>query len=312
MGTQTFTLHPSTFDIQLCTWQEAFSHYLQNDYRKITHRQLSEKSIKLAIQHIRVFGRWHEDKFHQPFEPGNLTNYDLHVYRKYSLDEKKVEAATWNSRHWALGILYLWIGIPDLMDGIEQKSQVRASTQHRSLTDDEYHRLVHKLEQDTRQNELAFHHFNHVRNWAAVSLMLHAGLRVEEVSLVTAEDITINERSGNVLVRNGKGSKERTVPLNLIARNALASYLDLKPVSVTLFDLSTRTLQRIVNEIGQRINVPDVTPHWLRYTFAKRLEKTGVPIETIRDLLGHNSIETTRRYLRSSMDDLQSAVEGVM
>ena len=292
-------------------WLDQFQSYLQIDYRKITHHQLSEKSIKLAIQHVRVFSLWHEAKFNQAFEPANLTNYDLHLYRKWSLDQEKVKAATWNSRYWALGILCMWIQSADLMDGVEQKAQVRASTKHRSLTDDEYHRLVHKLEQDPRRAVTVFEHHTAIRNWAAVSLMLHAGLRVEEVSLAIAEDITINERSGDVLVRNGKGSKERTVPLNLIARNALASWLDLKPGTATLFDLSTRSLQRIVNEIGQRIGVPDVTPHWLRYTFAKRLEK-NVAIESIRDLLGHNSIETTRRYLRSSFEELQSAVEGAM
>jgi integrase/recombinase XerD len=312
MNKQTFTLHPTTFDIQLCTWQESFQHYLDSDYRKITHRQLSDKSIKLAIQHVRVFGVWYEEKFNQAFIPGNLTNYDLQLYRKWSLGQEKVKAATWNSRHWALGILCMWIAIPDLMDGVDQKSQVRASTKHRSLTDDEYHRLVHALEQDPHRAVTVFENQSAIRNWAAVSLMLHAGLRVEEVSLVTAGDITINDRSGNVLVRNGKGSKERTVPLNLIARRAIASYLDLKPVSVTLFDLSTRSLQRTVSDIGHHIGVPDVTPHWLRYTFAKRLEGTGQSIETIRDLLGHNSIETTRRYLRSSMADLQSAVDGAM
>ena len=312
MNTQTFAIHPLAFDIQFCAWQDLFLAFLKTDYRKITRRQLSEKSIILAVQHIRVFGLWHEAKFNQVFEPGNLTNYDLHLYRKWSLDQEKVKAATWNSRHWALGILCMFIGIPDLMDVIEQKAQIRASTKHRSLTDDEYHRLVRTIEHDTRDDVLEFHYRNHIRNRAAVSLMLHAGLRVEEVSLVTAEDITINERSGDVLIRNGKGNKERIVPLNLIARRALASYLDMKPASITLFDLSTRSLQRNVNEIGQRIGVPDMTPHWLRYTFAKMLEKIGVAIEAIRDLLGHNSIETTRRYLRSSMEELQSAVEGVM
>lgn len=304
MDTQTIS------QIQLITWQEAFQQYLQTDYRKITRRQLDDKSIKLAMQHLRVFGLWYEAQFNQAFEPGILTNYDLLLYRKSSLGQEKVKAATWNSRHWALGILCVWIGIPDLMDGVEQKSQVRASTKHRSLTDDEYHRLVHALEQGPRRAVTEFENQSAIRNWAAVSSMLHAGLRVEEASLVTAGDITINERSGDVLVRDGKGDKERTVPLNLIARRALASYLDLKPVSVTLFNLSIRSLQRIVSDIGHQIGVPDLTPHWLRYTFAKRMEKNGVSIATICDLLGHTSIETTRRYLRSSMEELQSAVEG--
>ena len=294
----------------LMPWQDQFVSCLKIDHRKVTRRQLSAKSIRLAAQHIRVFAAWYEAKFNQAFDMSLLTNYDLHIYRKFSLDEEKVKAATWNSRHWALGIFCQWIQSPDLMDGIEQKEAGRASTKHRSLTDDEYHRLVHIVEQDTMRTVTAFEYQTTVRNRAAVMLML-AGLRVEEVSLLATADVTIGERSGEVLVRNGKGSKERTVTINLIVRKAISAWLEFNPQD-SLFNLTTRTLQRTVSDIGKRIGVPDLTPHWLRYTFAKRLEHSGVPIETIRDLLGHNSIETTRRYLRSSMEDLQSAVEGVM
>src|SRR4030066_1411352 len=108
-------------------WLEQFSQFLQSDYRKITRRQLSEKSIRLARQHTRVFGMWHTATFHQAFDPSALANYDLHLYRKWSLDNEKVKAATWNSRHWALSTLCMWIESMTgplrvkLMDGIEQK-----------------------------------------------------------------------------------------------------------------------------------------------------------------------------------------------
>jgi integrase len=293
-------------------WQDQFKSYLEADHRKVTHRQLDDKSIRLASQHMRRFGLWYQAQFSQAFEPVMLTNYDLHLYRKVSLENEKVKAATWNSRMWALGIFSLWIGRPELMDGIEQKAQGRASTKHRSLASDEYHRLVHTIELDPRRALSPFEAYAASRNWAVVSLMLFAGLRVEEAWLVQVEDITIGERSGEVFVRNGKGSKERNVPLNLMARRALSQYLTSRPASGSLFDISIRTMQRIVSDLGQRINVPDMTCHWLRYHFAKSLEKAGKPIEMIRDLLGHTSIEITRRYLRSSMEDLQSAVEEVM
>src|SRR4030065_2391235 len=108
-------------------WLEQFSQFLQSDYRKITRRQLSEKSIRLAVQHTRVFGMWHTATFHQDFEPSLITNYDLHLYRKWSLDNEKVKAATWNSRHWALRVLCMWIESRHgmlwlkLMDGVEQE-----------------------------------------------------------------------------------------------------------------------------------------------------------------------------------------------
>lgn len=269
------------------------------------------KTSRLIMQHVGVFRLWYEAKFNQAFEASLLTNYDFHLYREWSLKQEKVKASTWNSRLWALGILCAWIGDPDLLEGVGGQGQTRGSTKHRSLTDNEYHRLVHTLEQNTKRAVTTFEYQNAVRDWASVLLMLH-GLRVEECSMVEAADVTINERSGFVLVRDGKGNKERTVPINLIARKALSAWLQLQPASQTLFGITTRSLQRNVAQLGRQIGVPDLTPHWLRYTFAKRLERSGQALETIRDLLGHESIETTRRYLRSSLDELTSAVEGVM
>lgn len=221
------------------------------------------------------------------------------------------------TRLWALGILGKMINWDDLLDGVEQKAMVHGSTLHRSLTDDEYHRLVHALENNPRRAVTEFENRIANRDAAATSLMLHAGLRVEEVSMLDVADTVINERSGTVLVRSGKGSKERSVPLNLMARKSIVAWLELRPASVSTAlltgkespRLTVRTLQRIVQALGMQIRVSDMTPHWLRYTFAKRMERNDISIETIRDLLGHNSIETTRRYLRSSAEELQSAVE---
>ena len=284
-------------------WQSELTAHLARQYR-------NTKTATLAFQHVRVFSLWYEAKFNQAFEPSLLTNYDFVLYREWSLKQEKVKAATWNSRLWALGILCEWIGDPDLLEGVELQGQGRGSTKHRSLTGDEYHRLVHSLEQNLKRAVTVFEYANAVRDWASLMLMLH-GLRVEETSNLEIGDITINERSGFVLVRNGKGSKERTVPINLIARKALAAWLQF-PTSGKLFGITTRSLQRNVAALGSQIGVPDLTPHWLRYTFAKRLAVHDTALEAIRDLLGHGSIEITRRYLRSSLDELTSAVEGVM
>lgn len=287
-------------------WQTDFSSHVASNYR-------NHKSAVLAKQHVRVFSLWYQAKFNQAFDPTLLTNYDLHLYREWSLKQEKVKAATWNSRLWALGILCEWIDDPSLLEGVEQQGQVRGSTKHRPLTDDEYHRLVHTLEQNIKRAITIFEYQIAVRDWASVMLMLH-GLRVEECSLVDVGDITINDRSGFVLVRDGKGNKERTVPLNLLARNALRLWLDLRPASdkSTLFAITIRSLQRNVAALGSQIGVPDLTPHWLRYRFAKALEKIGTPITTIARLLGHESTTTTERYLRSALDELTSVVEGVM
>lgn len=289
-------------------WQTEFAAHVAHNYR-------NSKSIALVHQHIRVFALWYEAEFKQDFDPRLLTHYDLARFRVHSLDEAKVKARTWNSRLWALGVLCDWLGMRSLLDDIAEKNTSSASNQHRALTDNEYHRLIHALELNVlHRSPTPAKYIDAALDQASIYLMLH-GLRVEECSHVQLDDLDIDhERSGSVLVRAGKGDKERRVNLHAEARKALRLWRDVRPASASndLFPISKRTLQRNVEHLGAQIGVPDLTCHWLRYTFAKRLERNGTPIETIRDLLGHNSIETTRRYLRSSAEELQSAVEGVM
>lgn len=289
-------------------WQDEFVAYIAKNYP-------NPKTATLAQQHVRVFALWYQAEFGQTFDPQFITHYDMVRFRAHSLNEAKVKARTWNSRLWALGILCEWVGLPALLDDIKGKSPSSLTNKHRSLTDNEYHRLIHALEINVMHRSPTLSKYTDaVLDWASVWLMLH-GLRVEECSNLELNNLNIDkDRSGDVLIRDGKGDKERLVPLNSEARKALRSWRDVQPASASnnLFCVSKRTLQRNVEQLGAQIGVPDLTCHWLRYTFAKRLERNGTPIATIAELLGHNSIETTRRYLRSSAEELQSAVEGVM
>jgi len=64
------------------------------------------------------------------------------------------------------------------------------------------------------------------RDVALITLMLNIGLRISEVAAMDIEDLTLGERSGSLKVRQGKGGKYRTVPLNSDARKALKDYLN--------------------------------------------------------------------------------------
>lgn len=308
-------------------WQMQFRAWLEQDYRKISpiHRTPSEKSVKAACQHVRVFAMWWEAKYGDIFEPHKITNFDLHAWRHHSLEEARVAPDTWNSRMWALGVFCQWVesmlgaSYANLMDGIEPKKAGVRPARYRSLTDQEFGYLVHRLERRAREAVTAFEHWTAVRNQAVVAVMLLAGLRVEEASMLDITDITIGERSGSVRVRNGKGAKERRVPLNLTVRRALEGWVNVRGNAPTngLFvgksseRLTTRHIERVVSDLGAECRIPGLSPHWLRYTFAKRLEQRGTPIEQIRDLLGHESVETTRRYLRAGWAELEAAIEGI-
>lgn len=295
----------------LTTWQDAFTVHIQKTYR-------NANTAALANQHVNVFVRWYEEKFNQAFDPFLITNYDLVMYRSHSLKVAKVEASTWNSRHWALGVFFAWLGMSELMDGIEQQAGELISEKHRALEQSEYHKLIQHCQREIRAEETQFGNWTAVRDYAMVMVMLGAGLRVAECASLDISDILIGERSGTIIVRNGKGGKCRKVNIeSQILRPALRAWLEVRgnSAATALFisakgvGLTTRTIQRIVETIGKNIGVPDLTPHWLRYTFAKGMEQRGVALEAIRTLLGHENIETTKRYLRSSLAELQSAVE---
>ncbi len=309
---QTLSVQPALY------WQDQFKIYLEADHRKTTHRQLDGSSIKTALQRVREFSLWYEAEFKQPFNPAELVNYHFMSFRKHSLEQARVKARTWNSRFWALGLLCAWLGAPELLDGVTGKKHDQLSEKYRSLTKKERNDLIVTCQKDIRGAVTAFDHYSAVRDYAIIAVMLEAGLRVAECAALDLDDIVIGERSGFVLVRDGKGDKERKVPLTVeLVRPALSAWIEIRNASTsalwlgkTTERLSARSMERNVKSVSSRIGSPDITPHCLRYEFAKNLQRKGMDIVDISRLLGHTSIEVTKRYLRSSMDDLLSTMEG--
>lgn len=150
---------------------------------------------------------------------------------------------------------------------------------------------------------------------------MRAGLRVSEVVALQDEDISISERKGQVVIRQGKGLKERTIPLNRQARQALQKYLDSRPpqpnphlfVTRSGKQLTNRDMQRLVAQAGQRAGLShQVTPHVLRHSFATRALRQGkLDLATLSHILGHANLATTARYLHPNQNEMAEMVEGL-
>jgi integrase/recombinase XerC len=157
------------------------------------------------------------------------------------------------------------------------------------------------------------------RDIALITLMLNTGLRVSEVSELKLNDVKIAPRKGSVVVRGGKGGKFRTIALNLDARKALQGYLsetDLEDGGYLFVGQRGGPLQPpgiyyLVNRYAYDARLEDVTPHTLRHTFGKNLVDAGVPLDRVAQLLGHESVDTTRIYTTPSEQDLQREVEKI-
>ena len=153
------------------------------------------------------------------------------------------------------------------------------------------------------------------RDLAIIQMMLSAGLRISEVAGLNMSDIELNDRSGWVYVRTGKGMKPRSIPLSVHIRKALQAYLKIRPDSDEddLFlgqrgPLSEWGIHAIVKKYAYQARQADVTAHTLRHSFAKNLVDAGTPLDQVAILLGHESLDTTRIYTQPSGRDLERAV----
>ncbi len=295
-------------------WLQEYTLYLQGSGR-------SDRTVEAYLCDLRVFGRWFEEVNAEELQPERITPTDCMDFRRFELDVQKLAPSTWNRRRaslivlsdWALSKGYLNI---DPMEGVEAKAAVE--TPPRWLDESEYRALVRHLDQEINRALSDYEMRTALMYRALAALMLYAGLRVAEACALQRSDLTIGERSGKVVVRSGKGEKQREVPLNLKARKAIGAWLEWteKPgLPLPLWHgrkgdpLGTRSVQNFFQELSRVLEIEDLTPHALRHTFVKRQVDAGVPMSWIQKLAGHSSAQTTARYARPGWSDLQSAVE---
>jgi len=146
---------------------------------------------------------------------------------------------------------------------------------------------------------------SHLRDRTMFTLVLHAGLRIGELSQLRLSDVRLSTEHTPFLRLNGKGQQERVAYLSAAAAQLLGEYLRERPQDAPQ--------QVFLNYKGQPISITGIqlrlahycrqadiwiTSHQLRHTYASRMVAADVPITSVQKLLGHNSIRTTQLYVR--------------
>jgi site-specific recombinase XerD len=137
---------------------------------------------------------------------------------------------------------------------------------------------------------------------AAFYLLWQGGLRLSEVEELRLEDLDLPGRK--LMVRQGKGRKDRAAYLTDTAIRALQAYLDVRGMGPTdhVFLYRNRPLCKDliparIKAAGKRAGVK-ATPHRLRHTFSTQLVNAGCRITSIQKLLGHKRLNSTMVYAR--------------
>lgn len=153
-----------------------------------------------------------------------------------------------------------------------------------------------------------------VREMAIILFLLDTGLRATELCSLDRADVDLN--TTRVQVRQGKGGKDRTVYVGARAMKALLRYwaetnepLPSEPVfkSQRGQRLTRNALGKMIRRLANAANVPELTPHALRRTFAIYSLRAGMDLYTLARLMGHEGIDVLKQYLDLLPDDLETA-----
>jgi len=138
----------------------------------------------------------------------------------------------------------------------------------------------------------------------AFKTMLVSGLRVSEAAALKAEDVLVQQGGVFLAVKHGKGDKGRLVPVtNRDVARELLTFAQKKAQGDKLFGVTDSTLKWYAQAIRQATGV-DFHSHRCRHTLATRLLAQGVPIDVVQMVLGHQNINTTRRYAKTAPEKL--------
>ena len=147
---------------------------------------------------------------------------------------------------------------------------------------------------------------------AIVEFLLSSGVRVSELCAIRISDVNFDTMA--VVVREGKGSKQRTVYINDLTSKHLIEYLSKRNVAGDyLFynkakqPLNPGGVRHILKTIEERAGIANVHPHRFRRTFATGLANRGMEIQEIGKLLGHSNLNTTLTYVYTSDEKVRTS-----
>lgn len=159
--------------------------------------------------------------------------------------------------------------------------------------------------------------FEALQSYTILSLLYYTGVRRSEIVSLDTDSIDLEEK---ILKVRGKGAKDRLIPLNQSVQSVLLTYLQMRnPINTShkaLFlsvknnRISDHQVYQVVRNLLSSMGVRGKkSPHVLRHSFATHLMNKGADLNSVKDLLGHESLAATQVYTHTSLERMKEIYE---
>lgn len=273
---------------------ERFRQYLEGDDK-------SENTIKGYIQNVNGFLKWFDESKDMAFS--KLHRENVKEYISFLKTVKQSKPKTINTKINALVKLNEF-----LVENGQQQDMVitkkdfqKVQQQYASLA-----RVEHKDVEQFRQLVLES---ENKRNYSLITLLAYAGLRISEALNLTMNDFNFISRE--IIVKDGKGDKTRTVFMNDKVKDSLQGFIKERgEVESEYLFISNRgkrldrtTVNKLFKTLSDKLH-KEITPHDLRHFFCSHAISKGMSVHEVANQAGHSNIHTTLLYTNPSKQDL--------
>ena len=295
---------------------DEFYNYMEAD-------QKSYATIKHYIEYVSDFMDavccdGNRDEFYKDASVADIREYIVSLRRrtengKEIKNSDSIQATRWS----ALNTFFNFLVMDDYLD-VNPMTKTRRPKNRKEkpvvyLDENEIDSILDKIREESKPQFVN-------RDLAIVTLGIGTGMRVGALTQINVEDIDFRNNTINVIE---KGGKERYLKFGVNTRNILSAWLvdrttyfsDAETNALFISQhrqrLTVEGVRKLMKKYADGINGKHITPHKMRSSAATNMAKAGVDIQTIANILGHQSVTTTQRYAAVLEENKQKATEAL-